>query len=94
MILIQIIISPTFAQVQRMIALECANVSDLQNVLQEFKRDNKSNRFVGFRQNNLSRSSGLSMSMVSISSSGQPDMYNNWSPRRDPEVWSPPVPEQ
>lgn len=74
-----------------MIALECENVRELQNVLQRFKCDNNSNRFVGFRQNNLSKSSGLSMSMVSISSSGQPEPHKDWSTGRDPEVWSPPV---
>lgn len=78
-------------EIQRMIALECENVSDLQNVLLEFKCDNKNNRFVGQRQSNLSKSSGLSMSMVSINSSGQPELYKDWSIGRDPEVWSPPV---
>ena len=80
-------------QIQRMIALECENVRDLQSILLDFKCEGKNNRIVGSRQNNLSRSSGLSLSMVSINSSGHPDLGREWDDR-DPQVWSPPVSEQ
>lgn len=76
-------------QIQRLIALESENVRDLQNLLLDFKCDNKNNRLIGSRQINLSKSSGLSLSMVSINSSGQIDLAKDWV-ERDPEVWSPP----
>lgn len=72
-----------------MIALECENVRDLQNVLLDFKCDNRNNRFLGSRQSNLAKSNGLSLSMVSISSSGKGDIAKEWGNQRDPDVWSP-----
>lgn len=81
-------------QIQRMVALEYENVRDLQATLLDFKCDNRNNRFIGSRQNDLSRSGGLSLSMVSINSSGQADLSGKEWISRDPEVWSPPVSEQ
>lgn len=79
---------------QKLIALECENVRDLQSILLDFKCDNRNNRFLGSRQSNLSRSNGLSLSMVSVSSSAKDDLAREWNNHRDPEVWSPPVNEK
>lgn len=77
-----------------MIALECENIRDLQNILLDFKCDNRNNRFIGSRQSNLSKSNGLSLSMVSISSSVRGDLAKEWNNQRDPDVWSPPLNEK
>jgi len=69
-----------------MLALECENVRDIQRVLFDFKCEGV--RSTDFKRNYLSRSGGLSLSMVSIDSSGKPatgDWFSN-----DPDVSSPP----
>lgn len=83
--------------IQKIIVLECENVRDLQNILSDFKCDTRNSRHLGPTlqgTNDLKRSSGLSLSMVSINSTGQPDFGKQWHNHRahDPEVWSPPVP--
>lgn len=74
-----------------MISLEFENVRDVQGILSDFKADNRINRAIGARQCGLSKSHGLSLSMVSINSIGKSDFVNNNWTDRDPEVWSPPV---
>lgn len=85
--------------IQKLLAYECENVRDLQNILLDFKCDNRNNRLNGGPnryQSNLARSSGLSSSMISISSA---DNFQNekYASRgyldnrrtQDPDVWSP-----
>lgn len=80
--------------IQRMIALECENVRELQNILLDFKCDNRNSKFTGSRAANLGRGNGLSLSMVSINSTGYSDLSpKDWNDR-DPEVWSPVVPDR
>lgn len=77
-----------------MISLEYENVRDLQGILSNFKADNRVNRPIGFRQGGLVKSNGLSLSMVSISSSGQADLTQGDWADHDPGVWSPPATDQ
>lgn len=85
--------------IQRLIALECESVRDLQNILANFKCDNRNNRLIGHQTRqygNLMRASGLSLSMVSINSSGQlTDLgrTDHITSSNDPDVWSP-VPQE
>lgn len=84
-------------EIQKLIVLEFESVRNLQNILLDFKCDNRGNRLIeSHRLNgNLIRSSGLSLSMVSINSSGQPSDFGRGSwISHDPDVWSPPVPHE
>lgn len=86
--------------IQKLLAYECENVRDLQNILLDFKCDNRSNRLAsgGNRyQSSLAKSSGLSLSMISISSSDNTQNeyhagrggFLNSRRNQDPDVWSP-----
>lgn len=89
--------SRLWREIQRTIALECETVRDLQNILLDIKCDNKSHRSDGTRQSGLSKLSGLSLSMVSINSTGtQANELESRDHRHhhDRDVWSPPSPGQ
>jgi katanin p60 ATPase-containing subunit A1 len=83
--------------IQKLLAYECEHVRDLQNILLDFKCDNRSNRLISGNnrcQGNLAKSSGLSLSMISISSHdnennvGRGNFTTN-ARNHDPDVWSP-----
>lgn len=92
--LVQSISDPARAQqwqeIQRLIVSEYENVRDLQNILLDFKCDNRTNRPGTNRSNEFVNTNGLSLSMVSINSAGQFEHGKRWI-SRDPEVWSPPA---
>lgn len=70
-----------------MLSNEYEGVRDLQAILQNFRCDNRGNRVVNSRSsNNLLRSDGLSVSMVSINSIGDLNLART---NKDPTVWSP-----
>lgn len=81
--------------IQKLVALECESVNDLQNILLDFRcNDPQRSRLHSNRQRGLGKSSGLSLSMVSINSSAQCEHRagTNQRPYRDePGVWSPPA---
>lgn len=90
--------------IKRAIAFECEQVRELQNVLLDFKCDNINKNDSRLQPHNdnfnhqLTRSSGLSSSMVSINSCGQAIGLNHLHGNcdetcsgRDPDVWSPPA---
>lgn len=64
-------------KIQQLIVTEFEGVRNIQNVLFEFKNDETNFKYSGPRRgsDSLTRSSALSMSMVSIDSSGQPTTY-------------------
>lgn len=66
-------------QIQRIVAIEYESVRDLQNILLDFKCDSRHSRLPNHRRDShsLARSSALSMSMVSINSSGRPYVSPN-----------------
>ena len=97
--------SQLWQEIQRLVVLECENVRDLQNILLDFKCDNPSARRLSSTtnrsihpSNNVGRLGNLSLSMVSINSSGQLIEQHQQSQRAqrghqfedDPEVWTPP----
>lgn len=92
--LVNSINDPTRAQqwqeIQRLIVTEYENVRDLQNILLDFKCDNRNSRYRPGRSAGLAAANNLSLSMVSINSAGQLEAGRRWV-NRDPEVWSPPA---
>lgn len=75
-------------EIQRIIAAECENVRDVQYILSDFKGDNKhTNRIWGHRFNNMSKSNGLSLSMVSISSIEQDPIHDFCIDDQNYDLW-------
>ena len=83
-------------EIQRLLALEFESVRETQEILLDFKCDNRTNRPIGQRRQqngNLLQASGLSLSMISINNSShcQDGFGKQWASARhpDPDVWSP-----
>lgn len=77
-------------EIQRLIANEYENVRDLQNILLDFKCDNRAGRNRVAKPGGIGCVNNLSLSMVSINSVGQLETGKKWT-TRDPDVWSPPA---